>query len=106
MQDWLIQTRRAKAIKAAGATASAQAAKAAAKQPTVAEKKGSQPAPTVQESPSKKKLSYKEQRERDALPGLVAQLEEEQRSIRAFNFRYHRIFHAAAFAWRRAYLAA
>ena len=83
VQDWLIQTRRAKAIKAAGASASAQAAKAAAKQPAVTDKKGAQPVQTAQEVPSKKKLSYKEQRERDALPGLVAQLEEEQRSISA-----------------------
>lgn len=37
-------------------------------------------APTAQ-APAKKKLSYKEQREFDALPALIAALEDEQASI-------------------------
>ena len=69
VQDWLIQSRRAQALAAAaGTTAKAPAPAAAA------------PAPAAVSAP-KKKLSYKEQRELDALPALIESLEQEQKTI-------------------------
>jgi ABC transport system ATP-binding/permease protein len=68
VQDWLTQSRRAQGLMQA-ASAPAQAIK-----PT--------PAPaTAQGATLKKKLSYKEQRELDALPALIDALEQEQRVI-------------------------
>ncbi|MFO1245328.1 MAG: ATP-binding cassette domain-containing protein [Ramlibacter sp.] len=74
VQDWLTQSRRAQAIR--------DAAKPAANAP-VADKKALQPAPVLREALQKKKLSYKEQRELDALPGRIEALEAEQKAIAA-----------------------
>jgi ABC transport system ATP-binding/permease protein len=68
VQDWLIQSRRAQALAAAAGTAVKAPAPAAA-------------APTTPVSAPKKKLSYKEQRELDALPALIESLEQEQKTI-------------------------
>ena len=76
VQDWLIQSKRAAAINAQQAklapAPTPPAAVAAAVAPT--------PAPVVA---SKKKLSYKEQRELDELPKKVAALEAEQKQLNA-----------------------
>jgi ATP-binding cassette subfamily F protein uup len=72
VQDWLLQSNRAKAW-AAQANASTKAAEATAKQHPSASTSG-KPAPA-------KKLSFKEQREFDSLPGLIEQLEAEQAKL-------------------------
>jgi ATP-binding cassette subfamily F protein uup len=72
VQDWLTQSNRAKAW-AAQANASTKASEAAAKPSTPASAPG-KPAPA-------KKLSFKEQREYDSLPGLIEQLEAEQAKL-------------------------
>ena len=70
VQDWLTQSRRAQALAAAQGPAA-----------------GARPAPADSGSkapstpPAKKKLSYKEQRELDALPVLIESLEQEQKAI-------------------------
>ena len=77
VQDWLIQSRRAQALTAAASppardtptttkTATATAFEDAARSST-----------------SRSKLSYKEQRELDALPDQIAQLEAEQKTLAA-----------------------
>ncbi|MDR7096901.1 ribosomal protection-like ABC-F family protein [Hydrogenophaga laconesensis] len=71
VQDWLTQSARAAALQRDRETPSAPAPTPAAKQVSTT------PAP----APAKKKLSYKEQREFDALPALIAALEAEQASI-------------------------
>ncbi|AMO23502.1 ATP-binding cassette domain-containing protein [Ramlibacter solisilvae] len=68
VQDWLTQSRRARAL---AAPAPAPAASAPAP------KAATTPAPPA----GKRKLSYKEQRELDALPALIEALEQEQQSI-------------------------
>ena len=72
MQDWLIQSKRAAAINAAQAKLAPAPTPPAAVAPA--------PAPVVA---SKKKLSYKEQRELDELPKKVAALEAEQTQMNA-----------------------
>ncbi len=73
VQDWLTQSKRATAINEANKAKQAPAAAPAAA-PAPA------PAPVVA---SKKKLSYKEQRELDELPAKVAALEAEQLQLNA-----------------------
>ncbi|WP_397534035.1 ATP-binding cassette domain-containing protein [Roseateles sp.] len=73
IEDWLIQSKRAAALAAKTAPAPAAAAAAA---PAAAPA----PAPVVA---TKRKLSYKEQRELDELPAKVAALEAEQVQINA-----------------------
>ncbi|MBK8073045.1 MAG: ATP-binding cassette domain-containing protein [Ramlibacter sp.] len=74
VQDWITQSRRSQAIReAAKPVAAAQ----------ISDKKPQQPAPVLREALQKKKLSYKEQRELDALPGLIETLEAEQTAIAA-----------------------
>jgi ATP-binding cassette subfamily F protein uup len=68
--DWLLQSRRAQALAAAAAPAASAPAKA--------EKKSEAAAP-----PARRKLSYKDQRELEALPALIDSLEEEQRAIQS-----------------------
>jgi len=73
VQDWLTQSRRAQALAASAAAAGRPAtqeagAKAAAATGTTA-------------APPKKKLSYKDQRELEALPALIEALEQEQKDI-------------------------
>jgi len=72
VQDWLTQSARAAAAVAAGVTAQAPA-KGAASPPA--------PPPANPAPAGRRKLSYKEQRERDALPALIAALEAEQASL-------------------------
>ena len=71
VQDWLTQSNRAKAW-AAQANASAKATEAAVKS-TLAD--------TPVKTSAPKKLSFKEQREYDSLPGLIEQLEAEQAKL-------------------------
>ena len=70
IEDWLTQSRRAAAIQEQKAR---QAVPAPAPAPA--------PAPVV--ASTKKKLSYKEQRELDELPGRIAALEAEQKQLEA-----------------------
>jgi ATP-binding cassette subfamily F protein uup len=77
VEDWLTQSRRAQALAlaaapAAGARAAAQA-KGAVNPP--------QPVSSTNTALPRKKLSYREQRELDALPGLIDALEQEQKAI-------------------------
>jgi ATP-binding cassette subfamily F protein uup len=67
VQDWLAQSRRVRAFEQ----------RQAVPEPKPAPPRESK---TVQ-APAKRKLSYKEQRELEALPALIEQLEEEQRTI-------------------------
>ena len=81
VQDWLLQSARWRALQAASAPSAPSAPSAAAPPATP-------PAPSVQSvqtasAPAKKKLSYKEQRELDALPGQIEALEAEQAALRA-----------------------
>ena len=73
VQDWLTQSARAKSI-ASPAPAPSAPTPVPAKAPVVAEPGNSAPAPTN----ARRKLSYKEQRELDALPQRIAALEAEQ----------------------------
>jgi ATP-binding cassette subfamily F protein uup len=70
VQDWLTQSRRAQAL----ALANAPAAPRPASQDATAK---AAPTPAV----ARKKLSYKEQRELEGLPGLIESLEQEQKAI-------------------------
>jgi ATP-binding cassette subfamily F protein uup len=76
VQDWLTQSARSEAMQreksAAGNTNASKAANTAA----VASPPAAAPAPAP-----KKKLSYKDQREYDALPERIAKLEAEQAEI-------------------------
>lgn len=73
VQDWLTQSKRAAAINEANKSKQAPA-------PVAAPAPAPAPAPVVA---SKKKLSYKEQRELDELPAKVAALEAEQVQLNA-----------------------
>jgi ATP-binding cassette subfamily F protein uup len=73
VQDWLTQSRRAQAIRDAAAK---PAARLTAAPPAAA-------APTTPAAPAKKKLSYKDQRELEALPTTIEALEAEQKAIAA-----------------------
>ncbi|MES2424756.1 MAG: ATP-binding cassette domain-containing protein [Pseudomonadota bacterium] len=74
VEDWLMQSARAKTLAAAAATP---------EKAQNMDKKGMGPAPVLQSSLQKKKLSYKEQRELETLPERIAALEDEQRSLQA-----------------------
>ncbi|WP_295538755.1 ATP-binding cassette domain-containing protein [uncultured Pseudacidovorax sp.] len=81
VQDWLIQSRRAREIAAASASASA-----ASPSPAGSASAGQPPAPTATAEGSataRRKLSYKDQRELDALPARIAALEAEQKTLQA-----------------------
>ncbi|MCU4118260.1 ATP-binding cassette domain-containing protein [Variovorax sp. N23] len=75
VQDWLTQSKRAREIAEQRAAAAPSPAAVAAPTPARAAAADTRPA-----SP-RKKLSYKEQRELDALPAAIAALEEEQARI-------------------------
>ena len=76
--DWLIQSKRAREI------AAQRAASVPAGSPTPARVAAAPPPPApAAPAASRKKLSYKEQRELEALPGQIAALEEEQKEITA-----------------------
>ncbi len=74
VQDWLIQSKRAREIaQQRAAQAPAPAPAAAPSAPAAAE--------TAQRNAPRKKLSYKEQRELETLPAQIAELEAEQKRI-------------------------
>jgi len=75
VQDWLIQSKRAREIAEQRQAASPPPSPAPAPQPVAAESAAARPAT------ARKKLSYKEQRELEALPGQIEALEAEQRRI-------------------------
>ncbi|RZL89821.1 MAG: ATP-binding cassette domain-containing protein [Variovorax sp.] len=77
VQDWLIQSKRAREIAEQRATAAAPTgAPAPAATPAPAPDAAKRTAPAA-----RKKLSYKEQRELETLPARIAALEEEQKRI-------------------------
>ncbi len=76
VQDWLLQSRRSRA-------AAAAAAPAAGTKPAAAKDAATAAAPSKTEQTSRKKLSYKEQRELDALPDRIGALEKEQAEVQA-----------------------
>ncbi len=82
IEDWIVQRNRARTLQAQQATAQTASptlgaqASVTGSGPTAATTAATASAP-------KRKLSYKEQRELDALPGLIDQLETEQREINA-----------------------
>ena len=73
VQDWLAQSARWQAMREAEARAASD----------VSDQTSPQRTPDKREQLQKKKLSYKDQRELDALPGLIDALEQEQADIRA-----------------------
>jgi ATP-binding cassette subfamily F protein uup len=73
VQDWLVQSRRSREF------AQAQEAAAAKGATKPAPSKAAEPATPV--ATPKKKLSFKEQRELQALPELIESLEQEQAAI-------------------------
>ncbi|MDO8441250.1 MAG: ATP-binding cassette domain-containing protein, partial [Polaromonas sp.] len=76
--DWITQSKRAAQITGSAKTpATAPGAKTSSKNSHAPSKDG----PDSVKQPSKKKLSYKEQRELDALPALIQQLESQQKAI-------------------------
>jgi ATP-binding cassette subfamily F protein uup len=79
VEDWLTQSRRARAIAEANAVPATSAPT-----PTLTPREKA-PAAPVPATPAvaRRKLGFKEQRELDALPGLIASLEQEQKSIQA-----------------------
>ena len=74
--DWITQSKRAAQIASSARTAIASPQKAKTNDKTVP-----QPNKDLREQLSKKKLSYKEQRELDGLPAMVQQLESQQKAI-------------------------
>ena len=77
VQDWLIQSKRSRAIQLAANAATTSARTPSAKPPSASEDTSAQkPVPT-------RKLNNKEQRELDGLPAKLAQLEQEQVTLRA-----------------------
>ena len=73
VEDWLTQPRRARELAEA----------AAAPTPAAREKSAPSPAPAAAAGTARRKLSYKEQRELEALPALIEALEQEQKAIQA-----------------------
>ncbi len=74
--DWITQSKRAAQIASSAKTAVASPQKAKSNDKIVP-----QPNKDVREQLSKKKLSYKEQRELDGLPAMIQQLESQQKAI-------------------------
>jgi ATP-binding cassette subfamily F protein uup len=79
VQDWLVQSKRAQAIRAQSAQRSGTPP------PQAAPAASSILAPTVpaENTPTRSKLSYKEQRELAELPVKIENLEKEQTNVRA-----------------------
>ncbi|MBX3586029.1 MAG: ATP-binding cassette domain-containing protein [Ramlibacter sp.] len=77
VQDWLTQSRRAQSLAGGGA-----AAKNPVRAP-VSSQKGLESTPAGPQVLSKKKLSYKEQRELETLPARIEALEGEQKAAQA-----------------------
>jgi ATP-binding cassette subfamily F protein uup len=76
VQDWLIQSKRAREI-----AEQRQAAGAAPAPPPAPALVATEPAPARPAGAARKKLSYKEQRELEALPAQIEALEAEQKRI-------------------------
>ncbi len=76
VQDWLTQSRRAQAL-ARSTIPTAPTATAAPEAPA----RETQPAAAPGAGVARKKLSYKEQRELESLPGLIEALEQEQKAL-------------------------
>lgn len=76
VQDWLIQSKRAREIAEQRQAAGAPPAPPPAPAPAAAEPAAARPA-----TAARKKLSYKEQRELEALPAQIETLEAEQKRI-------------------------
>jgi ATP-binding cassette subfamily F protein uup len=74
VQDWLIQSERARSLAPQAKPAAPVAAKAAAAEA---------PKPAASTTAKTRKLSYKEQRELEALPELIASLEAEHKETQA-----------------------
>ncbi|MFZ3124353.1 MAG: ATP-binding cassette domain-containing protein [Acidovorax sp.] len=74
VQDWLIQSKRSRALAASAPALRESATDASTK--ITPERSSEKP-----EQPSKKKLSYKEQRELEQLPQQIADLEAEQKAL-------------------------
>jgi len=73
VEDWLTQSRRARALAEAGRVPAPPAER---EKPQAAAAAAPAPVPA-----SRRKLGYKEQRELEALPGLIEALEKEQKAI-------------------------
>jgi ATP-binding cassette subfamily F protein uup len=80
VQDWLVQSQRTRALAESNKLTKPVVPVVAAKAPA---EPAAAPAPAVAAPASKKKRSYKEQRELDELPRRIAALEAEQTAIRA-----------------------
>jgi len=79
VQDWLTQSRRAQALaRGTASQAATQSPTANAASAPAASREAAASTPTTA---PKKKLSYKEQRELESLPGLIQTLEQEQTAI-------------------------
>jgi ABC transport system ATP-binding/permease protein len=74
VQDWLIQSERARSLAPQAKPAAPAARNTTAEQPK---------APAAQPAAKARKLSYKEQRELETLPELIASLEAEQKETQA-----------------------
>ena len=74
VQDWLLQSRRSREFAQAQEAAATKKASAVPAGKTV-------PEPASIAAPQRRKLSFKEQRELQALPALIASLEQEQAAI-------------------------
>ncbi|MDP9901148.1 ATP-binding cassette domain-containing protein [Variovorax ginsengisoli] len=86
VSDWLIQSKRAReiAVQRAGVAGAAPIASANPTPTTPATAPAPAAEPVAQpKAPARKKLSYKEQRELEALPAQIAALEAEQKEITA-----------------------
>ena len=78
VQDWLLQSKRSKALEASAASAMQKEKATAAKG---IDKNEPQRSSNKPEQLSKKKLGYKEQRELDQLPAQISALETEQKTL-------------------------
>jgi ATP-binding cassette subfamily F protein uup len=94
VQDWLTQSARSASLARASSATAPSSANTAETAAPISSTAATPPNPSEaskektplrnvdkQVTPQKKKLSYKEQRELDALPSLIDTLEEEQRTI-------------------------
>ena len=85
VQDWLLQSQRTRAAQAAQNAKAEQAAGEKEKAPRAKSQQrtdAAASAPASVSAPAKRKLSYKEQRELEALPGQIEALEAEQKALR------------------------
>jgi ATP-binding cassette subfamily F protein uup len=77
VQDWLTQSARARSLSSPNTSAPAPAKQASVSAPIASE------TPTSSAAAKPRKLSYKEQRELDALPALISTLEAEQKQTQS-----------------------